>query len=51
MLEKFKTYLEKNAQINDKQFENLSKHLKAQKVKKHTILLHPGEICGHSFFV
>lgn len=51
MLETFKAYLQKNAQINDKQFENLSKNLKAQKVKKHTILLKPGEICSHSFFV
>ena len=51
MLEKFKAYLQNNAQIDEKQFDVLSKHLKAQKIKKHTILLNPGEICGHSFFV
>ena len=51
MLEKFKSYLQKNAQINDKQFDSLSKHLKTQKIKKHTTLLKPGEVCGHSFFV
>lgn len=51
MLEKFKAYLQKNAQIDDKQFEVLSKNLKTQKVKKHTILLQPGEVCAHSFFV
>ncbi|MBK6983335.1 MAG: Crp/Fnr family transcriptional regulator [Bacteroidetes bacterium] len=51
MLEKFKAYLQKNAQIDDKQFEVLSKNLKTQKVKKHTMLLHPGEVCAHSFFV
>lgn len=51
MLEKFKSYLQKNAQINDKQFDSLSKYLKEQKIKKHTILLKPGEVCGHSFFV
>ena len=51
MLEKFKAYLQKNTQIDDKQFESLSKQLKAQKIKKHTILLKPGEVCAHSFFV
>lgn len=51
MLEKFKSYLQKNAQIDEKQFDVLSKHLKAQKVKKHIVLLNPGEICGYSFFV
>lgn len=51
MLEKFKSYLQKNAQINDKQFDSLSTYLKAQKIKKHTILLKPGEVCGYSFFV
>jgi CRP-like cAMP-binding protein len=51
MLEKFEAYLQKNAQIGDKQFESLSKNLKAEKIKKHTMLLKPGEICGYSFFV
>ena len=41
MLEKFKAYLQKNTQIDDTQFESLSKQLKAQKIKKHTILLNP----------
>ena len=51
MLEKFKAYLQKNAQVTDAEFDILSKQLKAQKIKKHTLLLKPGEICGHSFFV
>ena len=51
MLEKFKTYLQKNAQVDEKQFDVLSQYLKAQMIKKHTVLLNPGEICGHSFFV
>jgi CRP/FNR family transcriptional regulator, anaerobic regulatory protein len=51
MLDRFKIYLEKNAQLDSKQFDELSNYLKAQKIKKHTILLNPGEICGHSFFV
>lgn len=51
MLAKFKAYLQKNAKIDDKQFEALSKYLKAEKIKKHTILLTQGEICSYSFFV
>ncbi|MBI3521346.1 MAG: Crp/Fnr family transcriptional regulator [Bacteroidetes bacterium] len=51
MLEKFKAYLQKNAQITDQQFGVLSGYLKSEKVKKQTLLLKPGEICGHSFFV
>lgn len=51
MLEKFKAYLQKNAQIDDQQFAVLSKQLRSEKVKKHTVLLKPGEVCGYSFFV
>jgi CRP-like cAMP-binding protein len=51
MLEKFKSYLNKNAGLDDKQFESLSTYLKAEKIKKNTILLNPGEVCSHSFFV
>jgi hypothetical protein len=34
MLEKFKSYLNKNAGLDDKQFESLSTYLKAEKIKK-----------------
>jgi CRP-like cAMP-binding protein len=51
MLEKFKEYLQKNAQINETQFAELLEGLKTQKIKKHTRLLSPGEVCSYSFFV
>ncbi len=51
MSEKFKDFLQKNTQITDQQFEVLSQNLKQDKIKKHTVLLKPGEICSHSFFV
>lgn len=51
MIKIFKAYLQKNIQIDDKQFDLLSKYLKAEKIKKNTILLNQGEVCGHSFFV
>jgi CRP-like cAMP-binding protein len=51
MLDKFKNYLQKNAQVSDGQFEILSKQLRAEKIKKHTVLSRPGEVCGLSFFV
>lgn len=51
MLEIFKEYLQKHVKVTDKQFEELSKHLKLKKVAKHTVLLSPGEVCEHSFFV
>lgn len=51
MLEIFKEYLQKHVNVTDKQFEELSKHLKLKKVTKHTVLLSPGEVCEHSFFV
>ncbi|MES2515675.1 MAG: Crp/Fnr family transcriptional regulator [Bacteroidota bacterium] len=51
MLDKFKEYLQKNAQVTDSEFDVLSKQLRAEKVKKHTVLSRPGEVCGYSFFV
>ncbi|MES2762763.1 MAG: Crp/Fnr family transcriptional regulator [Bacteroidota bacterium] len=51
MLEKFKAYLQKNAQVSDQEFEILSRQLRAEKVKKNTVLSRPGEVCGFSFFV
>ena len=51
MLEKFTLFLQKNAQINDEQFQVLSKNLKSEKIAKNAILLRPDEICTHSFFV
>ena len=51
MLETFKEHLQKHVSLTDTQFEELSKHLKLKKVPKHTVLLSPGEVCEHSFFV
>jgi len=51
MLENFKAHFQKNAQISDEQFELLSKDLKSETIEKNTLLLRPGEICKHSFFV
>jgi len=51
LLQNFKQYFQKNAQISDEQFALLSKNLKSEKIAKHTILLKPGEVCKHSFFV
>ncbi len=50
-MENFKTYLQKNAQISDQEFEQLSKNLKTASIEKVFFLLKPGEICSHSFFV
>lgn len=47
----FKNYLQKNAQISDQDFEQLSKKLKTGTVEKGDFLLKTGEICSHSFFV
>ncbi len=51
ILENFKTYLRNNAQITDQQFDELSKGLKSESIAKNTVLLNPGEVCKHSFFV
>ncbi|HSH67738.1 MAG TPA: Crp/Fnr family transcriptional regulator [Bacteroidia bacterium] len=50
-MENFKKYLKKNAGVNDKEFEELSKKLKSETIEKGRFLLRPGEICSHSFFV
>lgn len=50
-MENFKIYLQKNAQISDLEFEQLSKNLKTATIEKSSFLLKPGEICSHSFFV
>jgi CRP-like cAMP-binding protein len=47
----FKNYLLKNAQINEQEFEQLSKNLKTATLEKGSFLLKTGEICSHSFFV
>jgi CRP-like cAMP-binding protein len=50
-MEHFKNYLQKNAQITDQEFEQLSKNLKTSTIEKGAFLLKTGEICSHSFFV
>ena len=51
MLDVFRTYLQKHVHVTDAQFDQLSKHLKRRSLPKGTVLLRPGEICEHSFFV
>lgn len=51
MLDVFRTYLQKHVHVTDAQFDQLTKHLKRRSLPKGTVLLRPGEICEHSFFV
>jgi CRP-like cAMP-binding protein len=51
MLENFKNYIQKNALIDDGQFEELTEDLKSERIEKNTFLLNHGEVCTHSFFV
>lgn len=46
-----KNYLQSKAGISDKQFEQLTDKLKAATIEKGAVILQPGEICNHSFFV
>ena len=50
-MENFKNYLQKNAGVTDKEFELLAHKLKSVPIEKGRLLLSPGEICSHSFFV
>lgn len=47
----FKTYLQAKAGITADQFLLLTDAIKTQTIAKGTVLLNPGEICHHSFFV
>lgn len=51
MLDVFRSYLQKHVHVTDAQFDQLSKYLKRRSLPKGTVLLRPGEICEHSFFV
>lgn len=50
-MENFKNYLQKNAGVTDKEFELLARKLKSVPIEKGKLLLSPGEVCSHSFFV
>ena len=50
-MEKYKTYLKKNAEITDQEIEQLLSKVKTGTVAKGARLLNSGEICNHSFFV
>jgi CRP-like cAMP-binding protein len=47
----FKSYLQRNAGLSDAEFKELSANLKTEQIEKGELLLRPGEICSHAFFI
>lgn len=50
-MENFKTHLTQNGPLTDEQFNAISPSLLARHYEKGQILMRPGEVCKHSFFV
>lgn len=50
-MENFTKYLKKKANVSDTEFQELIKKVEFREVAKGQILLRPGEVCKHSFFV
>jgi len=50
-LKNFTKYLKTKAQVSEENFELLIKQLAVKKIAKGTVILRPGEVCKHSFFV
>ena len=50
-MENFIAYLHKNAGVNDQEATKITERLRSEQLEKGRLLLSPGEICSHSFFV
>ena len=51
MFDLFKTYLQKRIALTDEQFDLISKDIKVKTFEKNKVLLSPGEISTHTYFV
>lgn len=50
-MDNFKTHLTQNGPLSEEQFNSISSSISAKFYEKGRILMRPGEICKHSFFV
>ena len=50
-LKNFKRYIQHHTQLSDTHFNELTRNIRVEVVKKHTRLLNQGEVCRFSFFV